>query len=344
MLDITAEKTAGLARLLESAGKACIIVHTHPDGDALGSGVALKEYLRSRLHVQASLILPDAAPSTLGFLMKGETFTDASADPGAAAALISGAGVLFVLDLNTFSRTEGLAPVLEASSAPKVLIDHHLHPELDKFDLAFSCADASSTCELLYFILKALEGGNAAGIPPRSLYALMTGMTTDTNNFANSVTSRTLQMAGELLELGVDREDIIGNLYHSDRMERLEAFADILSKHLKVLPGGLSYILLTKEMMDSYGIEDGETETLVNIPLNVERIKVSIFARESDGVFRVSIRSKRGWSANKLATGYFHGGGHELAAGGKIFWPGDIENRDDAADFIESVAARFMQK
>ena len=164
------------------------------------------------------------------------------------------------------------------------------------------------------------------------------------NTFANSVFPATLQMAGELLAAGVDRDDILRNLYDSDREERLRAFADILSRKLVILPCGLAYIVLTKEEMDAYSLKEGETEGLVNFPLRVEKVKLSVFLREQDGVFRASVRSKKGWSANAFATLFFHGGGHLQAAGGKLLWPGDIAERGDAAPYIEKAAARFMQK
>jgi len=342
MLDIDAGKIDALRTLLNGSSKIRIAVHTHPDGDAIGSGTALVEYLRNRLGKDAALIVPDAPPFTLNFLLEGKDYTDAAAEKERMEKQVREADLILILDLNGFARTEIMADALAAAPAKKVLIDHHLKPQLELFDLAFSCTEVSSTCELLYFILKELEGGDIRNIPAESLYALMAGMTTDTNNFANSVHPTTLQMAGELLEAGVDRDDILQKLYHSDRVERLNAFADLIANHMTILPCGLAYIILTKEMWSAYGIEDGETEGLVNIPLNAEKVKVSIFLREENGLFRVSIRAKKGWSANQLAADCFHGGGHLLAAGGKLLWPSDIENRDKAAEYIERVAARLM--
>lgn len=343
-MDTDAGKIRSLRRLLDASRKVRIVVHTHPDGDAIGSGTALAAYLRESCGKDAALIVPDAPPSSLSFLPGSGEILTASADMAEAQGQIAGADMIMVLDLNDFARTEGLSDALKGSSAVKVLIDHHLNPDLDAFDLAFSSTEVSSTCELLYFILKDLERGDISRIPAMSLYSLMAGMTTDTNNFANSVYPGTLQMAGELLTAGVDRDDILRNLYQSDRVERLEAFADILSRRLKILPCGLAYIILDREAWDTYGLAEGETEGLVNIPLKVADVKMSVFLREEGGLFRVSIRAKKGWSANRLAGEHFHGGGHLLAAGGKLKWPGDIARREDAAAYIEDAAARFMQK
>ncbi|MBR5924957.1 MAG: hypothetical protein IKZ60_05785, partial [Bacteroidales bacterium] len=159
----------------------------------------------------------------------------------------------------------------------------------------------------------------------------------------NSVIPSTLQMAAELLEAGVDRDAIIDKIYHSDREQRIFAFADMVEKHLTILPSGISYMVMTEEMQTAYGLLEGETESLVNIPLNIKRVRMSIFIREEDGCFRVSIRSKRGLSAQHMARDFFHGGGHEQAAGGKIFWPEDIPSKDAAAAYLEEIAARFLR-
>lgn len=337
------ENISTLSRIFGASSKVSVVVHTHPDGDALGSGAAMLVYLQERLGKDAVLILPDEAPHTLDFIVDGLDVLDASAQPEAAVQRISASDLVLILDLNNLNRTEQLAPALAASPAAKVLIDHHLHPELDAFDLAFSEPERSSTCEFLYFILKELEEGSIEAIPHRCLEALMTGMTTDTNNFANSVIPTTLQMASELLEAGVDRDAIIDKLYHSDREQRFFAFADMVAEHLVILPSGISYMIMTAGMQEAYGLLEGETEGLVNIPLNIERVRLIIFIREERGVFRVSIRSKRGLSAQKMAREYFHGGGHELAAGGKIFWPQDIPSQEAAAAYLEEIAARFLR-
>lgn len=337
------ENISVLKQLFSRASKVSVVVHTHPDGDALGSGAALVTYLSQRLGKDAMLIIPDSAPDTISFITEGMDVLDASLLPEEAAERISQSDLLVILDLNELHRTEQLAPIISSSPARKILVDHHLRPQLDGFSLAFSEPWRSSTCELLFFILKELEDGQVRNIPAPSLTALMAGMTTDTNNFANSVIPSTLQMAAELLQAGVDRDGIIDKLYHSDRQQRLMAFADMVANHLTILPSGISYMIMTSEMQDAYGTDAGETEGLVNVPLTVQKVRMSIFLREEGGLFRVSIRSKRGLSARNMAAEYFHGGGHELAAGGKIFWPQDIPSKEAASSYLEEIAARFLR-
>lgn len=337
------ENVASFLSVLKSSVKVTVVVHTHPDGDALGSGRAMTDYLSQRLGKDVRMIIPDSVPHTLTFMMEGFDVLDASREPQTAEERIAASDLILILDLNQLHRTEQLAGPIASSPATKVLIDHHLRPDTEPFALVFSEPERSSTCELLYFILKEIENGCTDGIPASSLRALMTGMTTDTNNFSNSVIPTTLQMAAELLRAGVDRDDIIDKLYHSDTEQRLFSFADMITNHLVILPSGISYMIMTEEMQEAYGVDAGDTEGLVNMPLKVDRVRMSIFIREDAGHFRVSIRSKRGLSARDMAAEYFHGGGHEYAAGGKIFWPEDIPSKDAAAPYLEEIAARFLR-
>lgn len=333
-----------LEALFATAGRVCIVVHTHPDGDALGSGVALLEYLRRCRSAEARLLLPDAAPASLDFLLPADGVLDASRDREAALAWLKASDLVACLDLNAFSRAEGLEAPLRGSRAPKILIDHHLHPDREAFDLVFSETEISSASELLYQVLLALPGvGAAERLPLEVLTPLMAGMTTDTNNFANSVFPSTLRMASELLAAGVDRDALLGELYQRYRENRFRAMGACLAERLVVTPDGVAYVVLDQAFLDRFDLQEGETEGFVNLPLGIGQVRLSLLLREADDHFRVSIRSKEGVSANRLARAAFHGGGHERAAGGKLFFPQDVPTPSAAADYVEITTARFMR-
>ncbi len=333
-----------LEAFFAAAKRVCIVVHTHPDGDALGSGTALAAYLRLCRGAEARLLLPDPAPDSLAFLADPGC-TLVATDPQPAQAWIASCDLLVCLDMNGFSRAEALAGPLQACGAPKVLIDHHLNPDRASFDLVFSETEISSASELLYRVLLALPGvGSAGRLPMEVLTPLMAGMTTDTNNFANSVFPTTLQMASELLAAGVDRDAILARLYYSYRENRFRAQGAFLSERLVILPEGVAYAVLDRAFQERFDLQEGETEGFVNLPLGIGRVRMSIFLREAEGHFRVSIRSKPGVSANRLAAEAFHGGGHECAAGGKLFFPEDIAGPGAAGAYVEAAAARFMRK
>ena len=336
---------SALEALLSQGGDCVIVTHTRPDGDALGSATALCSYLRECRGLNASIVLPDSAPDNLSFILQGFEAVVASAQSGKAAGLISSCKLLFCLDFNAFPRAEGLQDLLAASHAEKILIDHHLNPDREAFKLCFSSCEVSSACEMLYSVLLALPdiGTDASRLPSRCRFALMAGMTTDTNNFANSVYPGTLRMASALLESGTDRDSIIDMLYKRDRLQKISAFADLLSSHMQILPGGIACIFMSSDMRKAYGLLDGETEGLVNIPLSAEAVKMSVFARTEGDRVRISLRSKPGMSANDFARTCFHGGGHELASGGKILIPEDISDESGAPAYITAAAARFLQ-
>ena len=338
---IDIESIRRLDTLFQGCSTVTVTAHTHPDGDALGSTSALTAYLRECRGKDVAVVLCDTPDETvLPIVPAGVPLLCHDTDPEACLRRIAGSDLVILLDANGFSRTEALQAAFEASTAPKVLIDHHLHPEREAFDVVFSTPDISSASELLYDILLALPdiGSDPQRLPADSARALLTGMTTDTNNFANSVYPGTFRMASGLLEAGVDRDDVLESLYHRYRENRIRAMGYLQSENMRITPEGLAYMIVTREIMDRFGIREGELEGLVNVPLAIDRVRMSIVLKENDGLFRVSIRSKRGWSAQACAVRWFHGGGHENASGGKLAWPGDIATPGDAAAYLDNVS------
>ena len=337
-----------LVEMTASSSAITISTHIRPDGDAVGSSIAMLHFLLAQ-GKDAYVILPHHAPETVGFLLEsvpeGRVIVHEDTPEPALGAILR-SDLIISLDYNDFKRTEALQEALENSKARKILIDHHLDPSLGKFDLVFSQTQTSSTCELLFNILKALPQtkGDASNLPIECRTALMTGMTTDTNNFANSVFPGTLQMASELLASGVDRDAILGRLYRSDREQRLRLKGKLLYENLRITSDGVAYIILDRKTLESYGIKEGETEGFVNEPLSIRDVKMSIFLKEDKEKFRVSIRSKKGVSANLCARLHFNGGGHELASGGSLPVPGTVKDAVEAVRYIEETTHIFINK
>jgi phosphoesterase RecJ-like protein len=335
-----------LDALLDSCKAVTVTAHTHPDGDALGSVSALVSYLRERRGKDAAVVLSDSPAATVRFIVPDSVpLLCGDTEPEACAARIAASDLLVLLDCNGFSRTESLQDAFESSPARKVLIDHHIGPDRDRFDVVFSTPDVSSASELLYYILLELPDicGDPRRLPADAARALLTGMTTDTNNFANSVYPGTFRMAADLIAAGVDREAVLADLYNRYRENRIRVMGFLQYEDMRITPEGLAFIIATRDILDRFGVEEGETEGLVNVPLAIDRVKMSILLKETDGHFRVSIRSKKGWSARDCAVRHFHGGGHENASGGKLFWPGDIAAPEEAASYLEQVSRDCLQ-
>ena len=334
-----------LNALFQGAVSVTVAAHPHPDGDALGSVSGLVSYLRECRGKDAVAVLPDSPAATVRFIVPDSVpLLCLDADREACLRRIGESDLIVLLDANGFSRTEGLKEAFEASKAPKVLIDHHIGPERDRFQVVFSTPDVSSASELLYYILKELPDidGDASKLPADAARALLTGMTTDTNNFANSVYPGTFEMAAELIAAGVDRDDVLAKLYNRYRENRVRVMGYLQHEVMRITPEGLAYIIATRDILDRFGVDEGETEGLVNIPLSIDRVKMSILLKQEKDHFRVSIRSKKGWSARQAADARFHGGGHENAAGGKLWYPGDIDAPEDAAAYLEQVSRDFL--
>ena len=338
MEQVSQDNIRAFRSAIQESGRIAVVGHTHPDGDALGACTAMALWL-SAAGKTVACVLPDTPADNLQFILSPDIlYLCNDADAPAAQECIRSCDLVIQLDCNSFSRTEGLEAALKASPARKILIDHHLNPDQDSFDLVFSTPEISSASEFLYWVLKAAGGAVTEAIGT----ALMTGMTTDTNNFANSVFPSTFQMASELVALGVNRDALLQQLYSSYRENRVRLMGYMQYEGLRVLPGGAAYMILTKDIMTRFDLREGESEGLVNVPLSIGAVKLSVLLKEDDGHFRVSVRSKKGTSAQELALRFFHGGGHENAAGGKVFIGTDIPDAGAAEAYVQNALKTFL--
>jgi len=334
--------------MFSSADNIAIVTHVHPDGDALGSTFGLSHYLASR-GKKSTVIVPDEVPETLLFVLQNApegqplVYTQQSEE---ADAVLKAADLLVCCDFNNFSRAEKMSNLLASLTCRKGLIDHHINPDRASFDVVISEEEISSASELLYWVILEMPdiAGDAKKLPADCARCLMTGMTTDSNNFANSTFPTTLQMASSLLEAGVDRDKIVSDIYNHYREERYRVMGYLLSEKLTITPDGVAYMILDLNEKERFDVREGDTEAFVNMPLGIDNVVISIFLKQQDeDLFRVSVRSKKGTSANRMAGLYFRGGGHENAAGGKLLVPTDVKDAADAALYLERVAAEYMK-
>jgi phosphoesterase RecJ-like protein len=326
MKSINEEDIKRLDLILSKSLNTAIVTHMKPDGDAAGSTTAMYHFIKEYAQADVKIVLNDRFQRSLEFLTDQQSIHDIhiySEQPEKAAETIAAADTIICMDFNAFHRTDKLRELLENSTATKVLIDHHLFPETDKFDLIFSETEISSACELLYNILMAMPQiqEDASRLPAAAAMSLMTGMTTDTNNFANSVYPSTLTMASSLLAAGVDRDYILSCLFNQHTESRLRLMGHMMKDLLTITEDGAAYMVLDLKTQKEYNVQDGDTEGFVNMPLSISNIRMSLLLKEDTDRIRVSIRSKKGTSANRCARIHFNGGGHENAAGGRLNIP-----------------------
>lgn len=341
MEDINSFSIRKLEKLIEEAARISIVTHMKPDGDAIGSCTGLYHYLRRYSKANVKVVLNDKFPGYLDFVLEGMPMEDLAIHeekPSESITIINDSDLIFCLDFNAFHRTDKLEAPLAASKADKVLIDHHLNPSREAFELSFSETGISSASELLYHILMETShiAHDASRLPKESATALMTGMTTDTNNFANSVFPSTFRMASALLATGTDRDGILSHLYNQYSEYRLRLMGHMMKDLMHITSDGVAYIVLDRKTQEEYHVEEGDTEGFVNMPLSIGSVRMSILLKEDTDRIRVSIRSKKGTSANRCAALYFNGGGHENAAGGRLMVPDHINGIEDAAEYIET--------
>ena len=301
-------------KLLENVKKIVIITHFNPDGDAIGSSLALYHYLAGK-NFDVSVITPNSAPHFLHWLPGSNTINVFEDNSDFSKSLINEAELIFFLDFNVLDRTQGMEKHLRNIPAKKILIDHHPDPE-NFADVIISSTGVSSTSELLYEFLTSLKEG--FDINREIAECLYTGIMTDTGSFSyNSSSPETYYIVSKLIEYGIDKDKIYWQVYDNYSVDRMKLLGYCLNQKLKVLPDhAAAYISITKKELDKYNYKPGDSEGFVNYPLSIKGIVFSVIFIEHEEHIKISFRSKGEFYANHFAMKHFNGGGHRNAAGG----------------------------
>jgi len=303
-----------LRALLNGVQHIVITCHKSPDGDALGSTLALCHVLR-RLGKDATVVTPDMAPKALEFIPGVRDLVVFIKHELRARHLLSEAQLIFCLDFNAMQRIDRLAELIAPLKAKRVLIDHHLEPE-DVFDLVVSFPEASSTCELVFRVL--MQMGLLRFLDRQAASCLYVGLLTDTGGFAYSCDNPEFyEIMASVMRRRFDRIALYNramNTFSADSL-RLQGYA--MSEKMQLFPEqGAALIVLGKEELERYNYSKGDTETLVNKPLAIPEVYWSVFLREDADRIKVSCRSQGDFSVSDICARYFNGGGHKNAAGG----------------------------
>ncbi len=309
---------AKIQTLLSENQKITILGHHNPDGDAVSGCTALFEVFR-QLNKDVQLVMPSKISEAIKNIPNVEHIVFHEKDKEKAEKIFAETQVLFCIDFNAYKRAgDVLSPVLQACKAFKIMIDHHPQPEMCA-DIIISDTSVSSASELVYEVITELGWTNH--VNQKVAESLFTGIMTDTNNFSvNCSRARTFEIAAHLLAKGIDRERIyeqVFNNYTEGRLRFTGYFLDkkmIIDHDLKI-----SVATFSKREQDDYGFKHGDHEGLVNMPLSISGVEVSILALEHDDFLKLSFRSKGAVDVNVFARKFFNGGGHVRAAGGKLY-------------------------
>lgn len=301
--------------LLQSPKTIFITTHHKPDGDAIGSMMALAHYFLKKGH-KVHPVSPSEVPDFLGWIPGIELAMNHEAEPKAVEKALAEADLVFCLDFNDFSRVKNMEQLLTNATQPKVLIDHHMFPK-PTFDFGVSDASKSSTCEMVYDFIN-LAGDNAF-IDEKIGACIYTGTMTDTGSFRFPVTSASVhEMIADLLRKGLKHSPIHDEIYDSWSERRMRFLGYVLREKMEIFPEwNAGLISISQKDLDEYESKTGDTEGLVNYPLSIAGVRFATLIIERKDGIKLSFRSKGDFDVNSFARAHFSGGGHFNASGGQ---------------------------
>ena len=320
MKQLDENQLSELRHLIDGAQSIIVTCHRSPDGDALGSSLALSRYLKS-LGKEVTIVIPDAYPDFLMWLPGTQEIVRYDKHPERASMLIRISDLIFCLDYNGIDRVgDEMMKPLATAAAPKVLIDHHLNPTVDS-RVTFSFPEMSSTSEAVFHIIDALGGYD--GIDSQTATCIYCGMMTDTGAFTyNSASPEVYNVIARLLAKGINKDRIYRNVFNNFSHWAIRLRGYLMSQKLNVFSDlHASYFTISRRDMREYHFIKGDAEGLVNEPLRIKGMKLSVSLREDDhrdNLIWVSLRSVGNFPCNKMAEDFFNGGGHLNASGGRL--------------------------
>ena len=304
-----------LHQLIRQPSRVVIVTHKNPDGDALGSTLALAAVLNRLLH-NVTVILPNDFPPVFNFLPGIDKVIIGEMKPDEAVAAFEKADIIFCLDFNSLDRIDRFGLDVMASRGLKILIDHHIDPE-PFADHIISNPAASSTAELLYDFL--IEMGLEKYIDVNVAEALYTGILMDTGSFRYGTNPRVFEIAAALKRSGMDDYMLQIRLFNSMTEKQLKLLGHCLANRMELISEHQAGIIwLDKDDYKNWSIGRGDTEGIVKYILMVRNMKMAVFISEQQNVTKLSFRSKGNINVQEICHQYFNGGGHRNAAGGQL--------------------------
>jgi phosphoesterase RecJ-like protein len=337
---LTEQACEQLRTLVYQSESVICVCHRSPDGDAIGACLGFAEVLRM-MGKDPQVIIPDQYPDFLQWMPNTEKIIRYDKHKEGCDWTIQHADLICCLDFNSISRTGDMAAALEASPAKKLLIDHHLDPDVNA-TMAISRPQASSTCELVFRI--AWQLGLFEQASKHFAVPVYCGMMTDTGGFTfNSNDPDIFYIIGQLLTKQINKDKIYRNVYHNYSENRIRLMGYVLyEKMVYDAPRHAAYFTLSRSDLKRFQFIKGDAEGLVNIPQQIKGLKLSISLREDtekDNLVWVSLRSVDDFPCNEVAARFFNGGGHLNASGGRLEC-----SLDEAVKITKEAIAAFEEQ
>ncbi|MBO7270729.1 MAG: bifunctional oligoribonuclease/PAP phosphatase NrnA [Bacteroidales bacterium] len=323
-------------QLIDNAQHVVIVSHENPDGDAVGSSLAMMHFLRAYGKEDVKVILPSELPYNLKWLPGVEELLIYSLQEKSCCRALQACDLILFLDLNALSRTGKMSQAFNGLSAQRVLIDHHEFPE-PFAPATISCPQISSTSELVFRYIS--RSGCLNDLNQDAAVCIYTGMMTDTGCFSyNSNQPDIYVIVHYLLQKGVDKDAIYRKVFYAFSEDRMRMTGYLMYKAMEIMPEYQTAITsISKRRLKYFNYRPGDTENIVNMPLQIEGVNISIFLREDNPV-RISFRSVGDIPVNRLANELFGGGGHKNAAGAR--YKGKLS---EAVEMIKQAIPKFVE-
>lgn len=290
-----------------------ITTHRGPDGDAMGSSMAMYNLLVN-LKKDVNVIVPNSFPNFLSWLPNIKNVINYEENNSDISNIFSEVDVIIMLDFNDLSRIQNIERYVTNSNAKKILIDHHQDPDLSICDLSFCDTTYSSTCELLYMILNQAKFNLTKNIAD----CLYTGILTDTGSFKFSCTTKNTHISvGDLISKGVNATEINNLIYNNYSHDRIKLLGHCLINKLKIYNNSSAIISLSEDELKKFNFKKGDTEGIINYALSIKEVIFAVFIVEKDNIVKLSFRSLGNINVQEISKRYFGGGGHFNAAGAK---------------------------
>ena len=329
-----------LRSVLDGAHKVVVTCHTNPDGDALGSMTAVMSMLRRKGHEVVG-VAPDRWPDNLKWLPLMDEVRQYAKHEDEVQALVKDADLVLMLDHGRLDRMGDLGEFIATLPTPRVVLDHHPEPE-DGPVFKLSCPELCAACEVIYRVFDQM--GWTADMTYDEAVSIYTGMMTDTGGFTfNSSRPEVFLIISKLLEKGIDKDRLYRNVYYTASADRYRLLGYLLYVKMEILHEYNTAIMsFTNEERRQFKIKTGETDGMVNQPLMIDGMKLSIFLREDTekrGVIRLSLRSVDDFPCNEMSAEFFNGGGHRNAAGGRLNC-----SMDEAIEQVKAAVKKYADK
>lgn len=302
-----------LRQLIHIPQNVAILSHRNPDGDAIGSSLAMRHYLEQHGHT-VHVVFPSEYPEEFEALPGADDILIWDIHTEECKQVLNRKNLFFLLDFNAYGRIDRLGDfVKDLPGKQVVMIDHHLYPD-EIADFVYSEPEASSTCEMVYRFIQGIGDGRC--INPTVGKCIFTGLVTDTGSFRHATNGTVYRIAADLVERGVDDTAVQDMIFNSQKEKHLRLLGHCLTHRMEYLPEyRTALIWLSKKDYEMFGIQRGDTEGIVNHLLTMRDVRLAAFIHNQPTVVKLSLRSKGDIDVQQICEKHFRGGGHKNASG-----------------------------